>query len=156
VVAREQDNIVTKEQPTPCNTRPETMDGRNNYLTTKICDESDTRPYPDDSDPAEWLVQQGELVKLLSEILPTRKNLHKLYSEQYPDPYCSRCSLRIKDIQHVFKYPLAAENIKQIISNINIIFYPEDDHKMISHAWQLVELACGIIDNIFSTSNYSN
>ncbi|CAG8682684.1 12908_t:CDS:1, partial [Acaulospora morrowiae] len=63
-VSKEQDNMVTKEQSTPYNTRPETMDGKNDNLTTRICNEPDTKPYSNNSDSVKWLARQGELSML--------------------------------------------------------------------------------------------
>ncbi|CAG8608729.1 16179_t:CDS:1, partial [Acaulospora morrowiae] len=37
------------------------MDGKNDDLTMRICDEPDTKPYFDNSDPVEWLARQEEL-----------------------------------------------------------------------------------------------
>ncbi|CAG8660359.1 18492_t:CDS:2, partial [Acaulospora morrowiae] len=48
ILAEEQDSTVTKEQPTPCNMRPGMMDGKNDYFATKMGDETDAEPRPDD------------------------------------------------------------------------------------------------------------
>jgi hypothetical protein len=95
--------------------------------------------------------------KILSGTLPTRKRLNELYPEQYPDQLCPRCSLRAEDINHVFHCQKTLDEIPEIINTINGIFNKDNNNdKPIRNIWQVVELSCGIISNIFSTSKIKN
>jgi hypothetical protein len=92
-------------------------------------------------------------VKILSNTLPTRKRLHSLYPDTYPNQSCPRCSLTTEDIIHLFKCQDATNEANKIILNINNILHPNHDNNPIKQIWQVVELACGITSNIFSTAD---
>ena len=92
-------------------------------------------------------------IKLLSGTLPTRKLLNQLYPDQYPDQICPRCELATEDIQHVFECYKAETHALQIINQINFLLQPDASHKPINQIWQVIELSCGIINNIFSVSD---
>lgn len=92
-------------------------------------------------------------IKLLSGTLPTREFLNQLYPNLYTDPYCPRCNLHTENIQHTFKCPSADKETKQIIETINSILITNNNPSPILTIWQVIELACGITSNIYSTSN---
>ncbi|CAG8683555.1 18635_t:CDS:2, partial [Acaulospora morrowiae] len=68
-VSKEQNSTVTKEQPIPYNTRPETMDRKNDNLTMRICNKPDTKSYSDNSDPGELLTLPDDQAEHMEEAL---------------------------------------------------------------------------------------
>jgi len=95
-------------------------------------------------------------IKLLSGTLPTRELLNQFHPEIYPDELCPRCKFRKENIKHVFECFEARDQATQIITTINKILSPDNNTNPINHIWQVVELSCGITNNIFSTSSINN
>jgi hypothetical protein len=95
-------------------------------------------------------------IKLLSGTLPSRVFLNQFYSELYPDEFCPRCEFRKENIKHIFECSEAKDQATQIIIIINNTLNPNNNTKPINHIWQVVELSCGITNNIHSVSNIDN
>jgi hypothetical protein len=92
-------------------------------------------------------------IKILSGTLPTREKLHEIRPDLYPNEICPRCSHHKENIRHTFECPKAEESTTKIIQLINDILQPSNNNRPIQNIWQVVELACGITNNIFSPAN---
>jgi hypothetical protein len=89
-------------------------------------------------------------IKILSGTLPTRKILHDLYPDHYPDQVCPRCSHHTEDIRHLPECSEAEVAMTTIIRTINEYIKSDNNPNPVKHKWQAIELICGITHNIFS------
>jgi hypothetical protein len=89
-------------------------------------------------------------IKILSGTLSTRKTLHDLYPDHYPDQVCPRCSHHTEDIRHLPECSEAEVAMTTIIRTINKYIKSDNNPNPVKHKWQAVELICGITHNIFS------